>query len=238
METAGAGLNVMWEIVASQLRSSAGPILIVLLALSVAGVAVTIVKAAEFRAASVGRIGTPRSGRRRQATLRDIVLAAARSALADMPPGREARERASALAEEAAIDGLARLSRHLPLLDAIVQAAPMLGLLGTVFGMIQVFFTMSGSEGAIDPALLSGGIFAALITTAAGLVVAIPFFFAAAYFDAALDAETRAIEGLIIRTVHGERGRASRAAPAGEAETAADSRAGGGLLERALARPR
>tara|TARA_R110002020_G_scaffold361474_1_gene574018 strand:+ start:242 stop:952 length:711 start_codon:yes stop_codon:yes gene_type:complete len=236
----------MWEILASQLASSAGPILVVLVLLSIAGLAVSIVKAIEFRRAGVGRSGESRSfaseaGVReagRAPLLRANVLAAARTALSEAPPGAEGRERANALAEEAAIEGLSRLSRHLPFLDAIVQAAPMLGLLGTVFGMIEVFFTMSGTQGAIDPALLSAGIFAALITTAAGLVVAIPFFFAAAYFDAALEIETRAIEGLILRAIHGDAPRSAAYARRRMAKIVPDEETPSGDLDRALARPR
>ncbi len=230
----------MWEIIASQLASSAGPILVVLLLLSIAGLAVSIVKAVEFRRAGVGRLGESRSFAEEagQAPLfRARVLTAAKAALTEAP-GPEGRERACALAEEAAIEGLARLSRHLPLLDAIVQAAPMLGLLGTVFGMIEVFFTMSGTQGAIDPALLSAGIFAALITTAAGLVAAIPFFFAAAYFDAALEAETRAIEGLILRTIHGEAPRGTAYSRRRLANLAPGEEPRSSDLDRALARPR
>ncbi|TFF25405.1 MotA/TolQ/ExbB proton channel family protein [Jiella endophytica] len=231
----------MWEFAASQLRSSAGPVLVVLLALSIAGLAVAIVKAMEFRAAGVGRArrdGSGGNGPLIEGSLRSKVQAAAIEALGSGRGGAEARERAAALAEEAAIDGLAGLSRHLAFLDAIVQAAPMLGLLGTVFGMIEVFFTMSGTQGAIDPALLSGGIFAALITTAAGLVVAIPFFFAAAFFDAALAAETRAIEGLILRTVHGAPLRRSEVTPRIRASDGTPDGATAGLLDQALARPR
>ncbi|MCE7027659.1 MotA/TolQ/ExbB proton channel family protein [Jiella avicenniae] len=231
----------MWEILASQLSSSAGPILVVLALLSIAGLAVSIVKAVEFRRAGVGRSGKSRSfasDAGRATLLRAHVLAAAKTALAEAPPGPEGRERAGALAEEAAIEGLARLARHLPFLDAIVQAAPMLGLLGTVFGMIEVFFTMSGTQGAIDPALLSAGIFAALITTAAGLVVAIPFFFAAAYFDAALDAETRAIEGLILRAVHGDAPRSVAYSRRRLSTVLPDDEAASSDLDRALARPR
>lgn len=231
----------MWEILASQLASSAGPILVVLMLLSIAGLAVSIVKAVEFRRAGVGRSGESRSFASeagRAPLLRANVLAAARAALSEAPPGPEGRERAGALAEEAAIEGLSRLSRHLPFLDAIVQAAPMLGLLGTVFGMIEVFFTMSGTQGAIDPALLSAGIFAALITTAAGLVVAIPFFFAAAYFDAALEAETRAIEGLILRAIHGETPRGTAYSRRRLAKFVPEEETGSGDLDRALARPR
>lgn len=231
----------MWEIIAAQLGSSAGPILVVLMLLSVAGLTVSIVKALEFRRAGVGRSGESQSfvdEAGRAPLLRARILAAARAALAEAPPGPEGRERAGALAEEAAIEGLSRLSRHLPFLDAIVQAAPMLGLLGTVFGMIEVFFTMSGTQGAIDPALLSAGIFAALITTAAGLVVAIPFFFAAAYFDAALETERQAIEGLILRAIHGEAPRAGAYSRRRLPKIVPDEEAGSGDLDRALVRPR
>ncbi|MBP0616739.1 MotA/TolQ/ExbB proton channel family protein [Jiella mangrovi] len=232
----------MWDIVDTQLRSSAGPILLALLLLSIAGLAVAIVKFTEFRGQGVGRAaGGTSPGRDRPggpAPIRARIRAVARDALAAGAGGRDARERAGALAEEAAIEGLGRLSRHLPLLDAIVQAAPMLGLLGTVFGMIEVFSTMSGTDGAIDPALLSGGIFAALLTTAAGLVVAIPFFFIAAYFDAALDSETRAIEAMILRTIHGEPPRATQAAPANRPEAAPLPATAGGLAGGTLARPR
>ncbi|NDW06101.1 MotA/TolQ/ExbB proton channel family protein [Jiella pacifica] len=231
----------MWEIIASQLRSSAGPILVVLVLLSIAGLAVSIVKAIEFRRAGIGRPSESRSfagNAGRAPLLRANVLAAAKGALSEAPPGPESRERAGALAEEAAIEGLSRLSRHLPFLDAIVQAAPMLGLLGTVFGMIEVFFTMSGTQGAIDPALLSAGIFAALITTAAGLVVAIPFFFAAAYFDAALETETRAIEGLILRAIHGDAPRSAAYSRRRLATIPSDEETASGDLDRALARPR
>ncbi|ORE94946.1 MotA/TolQ/ExbB proton channel family protein [Aurantimonas sp. 22II-16-19i] len=219
----------MWDILSSQLRSGAGPVLAALVLLSVAGLAVTIVKARQFRAAGIGRSDRGSDG---SPSLRQRVLAAAS---AGGNGGAEARERATALAEEEAIDELGRLARHLAFLDAVVQAAPMLGLLGTVFGMIEVFFTLSGSEGAIDPALLSGGIFAALLTTAAGLSVAIPFFFAAAYFEAALDAETRAIEALILRAVHGAPPRAGSLArgPQGAAREAMP----GGMSDRPLARP-
>ena len=230
----------MWEILGNQLQSSAGAVLVALLLMSIAGLAISLVKVMQFRRDGVGRIDEGAGAldaHEGPSSLRDRVFASASAAFASGDTDAETRERAAALAQETAIDGLGRLSRHLAFLDAIVQAAPMLGLLGTVFGMIEVFFTMSGAEGAIDPALLSGGIFAALITTAAGLVVAIPFFFAAAYFEAALDAETRAIESLILRTIHGaparSRGSAHRILPADLAPDEAPP----GHLGQALARP-
>ena len=89
----------MWEILASQLASSAGPILVVLMLLSIAGLAVSIVKAVEFRRAGVGRSGESRSFASeagRAPLLRANVLAAARGALSEAPPGPEGRERAGA----------------------------------------------------------------------------------------------------------------------------------------------
>lgn len=59
-------------------------------------------------------------------------------------------------------------------LELIGIISPLLGLLGTVFGMIVAFQQMESAGSQIDPALLSGGIWQALLTTAAGLVVAIP----------------------------------------------------------------
>ena len=59
-------------------------------------------------------------------------------------------------------------------LQVIATIAPLLGLLGTVFGMIEAFQQMEQAGKNIDPSLLSGGIWEALLTTAAGLSVAIP----------------------------------------------------------------
>lgn len=66
-----------------------------------------------------------------------------------------------------------RLEKNLALLGTIAGAAPMLGFLGTVIGMIQAFMAMAQEINYISPKLLSGGIYEAMITTAAGLVVGI-----------------------------------------------------------------
>ena len=59
------------------------------------------------------------------------------------------------------------------LLATISGAAPMIGLLGTVTGMIQAFISIAEEEGAVSPKLLSSGIYEAMLTTAAGLFVGI-----------------------------------------------------------------
>ena len=66
-----------------------------------------------------------------------------------------------------------RLTRNLRLLETIAAVAPLLGLLGTVVGMIRVFAAVS-HVGLGNPEVLSGGISEAMVTTAAGLIVGIP----------------------------------------------------------------
>lgn len=79
---------------------------------------------------------------------------------------------------EAAIENVGkleiyRLEKNLNLLATISGAAPMIGFLGTVTGMIQAFIAIAQEEGAVSPKLLSEGIYEAMITTAAGLFVGI-----------------------------------------------------------------
>lgn len=66
-----------------------------------------------------------------------------------------------------------RLEKNLSLLATISGAAPMLGFLGTVIGMIQAFISIAQEEGSVSPKLLSEGIYTAMVTTAAGLFVGI-----------------------------------------------------------------
>ena len=69
---------------------------------------------------------------------------------------------------------LDRLERWLPLLSFIAQAAPLFGLLGTVVGMVQLFVAMGATGSRIETGMLASGIWQALLTTAAGLMIAIP----------------------------------------------------------------
>ena len=94
------------------------------------------------------------------------------------------------------LDGL---ESGLPFLSLIATISPLLGLLGTVLGMIEAFQQLETAGDRVDPAILSGGIWEALLTTAAGLSVAIP---AAAFFTWAAAHRGRR------RSVHGGRGHA------------------------------
>lgn len=98
------------------------------------------------------------------------------------------------------------LERFLNTLGTIAGISPLLGLLGTVFGMIQVFSAiMSGGVG--DAPALAGGISQALITTAAGLTVAIPSYFFYRYFKGKVDTYVVSMEEQAINLIEAiERG--------------------------------
>jgi biopolymer transport protein ExbB len=89
--------------------------------------------------------------------------------------------------------------RRLPMLASIASIAPLLGLFGTVLGMIEVFQKLAALGGRADVALLSGGIWVALLTTAFGLLVAIPALLAHHYFSRLATGRSDYMELLISR---------------------------------------
>jgi biopolymer transport protein ExbB len=98
-----------------------------------------------------------------------ILLLGAQLAAQDAPLAR-----IEADVRDAATTYLLRLSRFNRTLEVIGLIAPLLGLLGTILGMIQAFKVLQDTGAHGDPALLAGGIWEALLTTALGLAVAIP----------------------------------------------------------------
>lgn len=80
------------------------------------------------------------------------------------------------------------LEKGLGVLGLIASIAPLLGLTGTVTGMIQAFMSIAAHSGSrIEPSLVAGGIYEALITTAAGLFVAVPTHVALHFLEGRLD---------------------------------------------------
>ncbi len=102
----------------------------------------------------------------------------------------DVREEISRLSEER-ID---YYSSKLDSLQVIAAIAPLLGLLGTVFGMIEAFQQMESAGKSVDPSILSGGIWEALLTTAAGLSVAIPIVVVESYFRSLINKFKRNVE--------------------------------------------
>ncbi len=105
------------------------------------------------------------------------------AALTRLPYGRQAVEAAF---QEASIQEEQRLTRGLRPLATIAQIAPLLGLLGTVTGMILAFSEIS-QQGTGNPSALADGIGQALVTTAAGLIVAIPTLIGQNYLSSRVD---------------------------------------------------
>jgi biopolymer transport protein ExbB len=192
-----------------------GPLMFPLLILSILALAIIIDRVRAFRAA-----GTDFNALRREVNqhLQDDDLAAAigRTEREDGPVaasllvglqryakmrarGRNPEEIETAVSktmEDYAPKAISGLERRLNLLVLIASVSPLLGMTGTVTGMIKSFDKMAASAG-LDPAAVSGGISEALITTAAGLLVAIPAVVAYNLFTRRVEEYNIAIEECI-----------------------------------------
>ncbi|PIE12795.1 MAG: flagellar motor protein MotA [Rhodobacterales bacterium] len=162
-----------------------GPVVAVLLAMSVLSVAVVLFKLWQFQIAGVGR----HARLNKALALWDNGLGSAAQDMLKTSPSHLAplvsgamqavvsRRDTAGLSERLEASAQAQLTKlesKFRLLDSIAQLAPLLGLFGTVLGMIEAFKQLQGAGSAVDPSLLAGGIWVALLTTAVGLAVAMP----------------------------------------------------------------
>ena len=83
---------------------------------------------------------------------------------------------------------ISELRKNLRGLEVIATISPLMGLLGTVVGMVKAFNKVAQYKGQVDPSLLAGGIWEALLTTAAGLALAIPVVIMLNYFERKVEA--------------------------------------------------
>ena len=130
------------------------------------------------------------------ATGRSLPARAAHGAMADLAAGvpeARAREEAWRVAGDA-LEGLRGWMRPL---EVIASTAPLLGLFGTVLGMIAAFAQLEAAGSRVDPAILSGGIWEALLTTALGLAVAIPTLAAVNWIDRRIERSAQATESAL-----------------------------------------
>ena len=185
-----------------------GPVVIIIGCLSILALAVVLLKLFQFGFKRVGARGLAERALRdwfsgnRQVALQKlegsrrssaVVLHHAMTALAKGWPEPAIREDA----ERVALDELAGLKRYFSILEATSQIAPLLGLFGTVIGMMTAFQALQTSGAEADPAALAGGIWVALITTAVGLAVAIPAAFALYWFEGMVRREQTIIESAL-----------------------------------------
>lgn len=195
-----------------------GPVVLLLCALSVVVLAVILYKVWQFSAAGVGRhsalaaaIAAWDAGDRPAA--RDH-LGRARSYLAPVVAMALDGQIDAARLEAEAEARFARLESGFRLLDSVAQLAPLLGLFGTVLGMISAFQALQGAGAQVDPSILAGGIWVALLTTAVGLAVAMPTSVVLSWFEARMDAD-RVLAQRALHTVLAPQTRAPVVQPAG-----------------------
>jgi biopolymer transport protein ExbB len=183
-----------------------GPVVGILAVLSVAAVAVILFKLWVYQRAHLGRnarlelvltdwdAGKPENASASLVAERSP-FAAVMSAAMSADGSAAATDRVDAMAEAV----LAEFEKGFRLLDAIAQTAPLLGLFGTVLGMIEAFQAMQGAGASVDPSVLAGGIWVALLTTAVGLAVAIPTSLVLTWFETLVARERGWIAGALAR---------------------------------------
>ncbi|MFG0317000.1 MAG: MotA/TolQ/ExbB proton channel family protein [Planctomycetota bacterium JB042] len=187
-----------------------GPLMIPLALCSVVALAYIIERSIRLRG---GRLGSKRFGR----TLLDAVTGDGPGAglrLCDEHDSPQARILGAGLkrngapvlevekaVEDAGAREVRRLSANLKPLVVVAMISPLLGLLGTVWGMIEAFSTIALKDGLGKPEQLASGISQALVTTAAGLAIAIPTQAAYYYFKGKIDRFVHATEDLYLRIV-------------------------------------
>jgi len=121
---------------------------------------------------------------------------------------RHGREVMKESIEQAGRAVVHQMGKYLNTLGTIASISPYLGLLGSVLGMIKVFSAFSETSGVANPSHLAGGISEILITTAAGLAVAIPSLMFHRYFDGRVDELALLLEEealSLVERMHGER---------------------------------
>ena len=188
-----------------------GPVLWLIAALSVATLALILWKiwrlalmgawsgAASERAVQLWA-GGDRAGAQEIVAARSSLRAAlARAAMAARLDASLTEAQAREETVRVAKAGLSRARAGLRMLDLVVTIAPLLGLFGTVLGMIAAFQTLQETGAQADPSALAGGIWEALLTTAAGMGVAIPASMALSWFESVVERVQGDMEDLATR---------------------------------------
>lgn len=205
---------------AMTMLADGGPVVWMIAALSVIALALVIWKLFHFVAIGAFRRGAAdraialwRSGQREPALAEaargggvvDRVVAAALAQRASGASEAAVREEAARVAKGA----LAEMRVGLRGLEVIATIAPLLGLLGTVLGMIAAFQALQTAGAQADPATLAGGIWEALLTTAAGMSVAIPSSIALSWGESVVEKTRLRIEDAAARLMLPEAGERS-----------------------------
>ncbi len=193
-----------------ELLQAGGPVVAILLVLSVAALAIVFVKLIQFRVARVADRRTAREALRlwHAGRVREALACADRSknpaaqALACAMRGQRRGLPETMVREEVVRYGgemLESLHAWFRPLEVIASLAPLLGLFGTVLGMIAAFQQLETAGNQVNPAILSGGIWEALLTTAVGLAVAIPVVVVLNWLERKVDRLAREMDSVVTR---------------------------------------
>lgn len=186
-----------------------GPVVAILLACSVVALAIVLLKLWQFsalrardRRAGLQAVTLLRQGRPAEALgllagRRDPVARVLERAIR----GRQRRDLPEGMVREEVLrsgnEVIAGLRSHLSALEVIGGVAPLLGLFGTVLGMIEAFRRLAEAGNQVNPAVLSAGIWEALLTTAVGLAVAIPVVVLCNWFERRVERVAQEMENLV-----------------------------------------
>ncbi len=196
----GGAMPSLWELIVS-----GGPLMWPLGLCSVVAVAYMVERALRLRRSVLGSeaagkriVDTLRSGgtaaalelARAERTPQARIVTATLEHAALAPAVREKR------VEDLAALEVKRLSGNLRPLMIVYVVAPLLGLLGTVWGLIEAFATVATKNALGRPELLASGVYQALVTTAAGLTIAIPAVIAYYHFKSRIEDFSRGLEQL------------------------------------------
>jgi len=197
---ASGALPSLWELIVS-----GGPLMWPLGLCSVIALAYVVERALRLRAAAIGserfglrvveaaRAGGREAGRQVAASEDTALARVLKAAFDHATRPRDEREKR---VEDLATGEVKRMNAGLRPLMIVYLVAPLLGLLGTVWGLIVAFATVATQSGLGRPELLANGVYQALVTTAAGLAIAIPTVVAYYHFKARIERFARRVEAL------------------------------------------
>lgn len=193
-----------------------GPVVAILMVLSVFALALIGLKllqffqqhvgahSAEKKAVSLWHHGNHSEAIQKISSRLGALNACLSVAMRHMARGEKSKQEIEEDVARTATVHLHELQRGFRAMDAIAQISPLLGLFGTVLGMIEAFQKLQTAGNTVDPSILAGGIWVALMTTAVGLAVAMPVSLILTWFETRLEDERIAIETMSGSIISGE----------------------------------
>jgi biopolymer transport protein ExbB len=204
-----------------ELITKGGPVMMILFLVSVVTLAIILVKLYQFWRAGLGKTAfvAPVIDALHRGEHEPVLMALRNephpvARVMECAISTAANPRLSAEDRDAEISRVGtaeirNLESYLRGLEVIANLSPLLGLLGTVLGMINAFANLESAGSKVDPALLAGGIWEALLTTAFGLVIAIPALAAYYMLEGRVDTVRAAMKDSVTRVIgsalHGAR---------------------------------